>query len=70
MTLPASRTGSNVYDRIHYYQEALRELAWHGSWAAPGYMTPEGVVVFHTASNQLFKVTIEKDESPKGANGN
>jgi hypothetical protein len=30
-------------------------------------MKPEGIVVYHTASRSLFKVTLEKDESPKGA---
>lgn len=37
-----------------------------GSQAAPGFMKPEGVVVFHTAANMCFKKTIEKDEQPKG----
>ena len=37
-----------------------------GSVAAPGFMKPEGVVVFHTASSTLYKVTCEKDEEPKG----
>ena len=37
----------------------LREL---GSQAVPGFMKPEGVVVFHAASGQLFKITLEKDE--------
>jgi hypothetical protein len=29
-------------------------------------MRPEGVVIFHTAGNLMFKKTIEKDEQPKG----
>ena len=37
-----------------------------GSVAAPGFMEPEGIVVFHTAANMCFKKTIEKDEQPKG----
>lgn len=37
-----------------------------GSRAAPGYMEPEGIVVYHTASNQYFKVTLENDDKPKG----
>ena len=37
-----------------------------GSAAAPGFMSPEGVVVFHVASQTAFKVTAENDESPKG----
>lgn len=31
-------------------------------------MTPEGVVVFHSAQGVLFKKTLEKDEEPKGKN--
>ena len=46
---------------------AISDLKVNGSKAAPGYMKPEGVVVFHTAANKPFKVTCEKDESPKGA---
>jgi hypothetical protein len=38
-----------------------------GSKAAPGFMKPEGIVVFHVAGNVGFKKTIEKDEEPKGA---
>lgn len=38
-----------------------------GSHAAPGYMNPEGVVVFHKASGQLFKYTFDGDGN-KGPN--
>lgn len=41
----------------------LREI---GSVASPGFMDPEGVVVFHTAGNFGFKKTLEKDDQPKG----
>jgi hypothetical protein len=41
-------------------------LRLDGSYAAPGYMKPEGIVVYHTAAKQMFKVTIENDEQPKG----
>lgn len=44
---------------------ALHTLRTEGSKAAPGFMKPEGVVIFHTASGNLYKVTLEKDESPK-----
>lgn len=37
-----------------------------GSMAAPGFMQPEGVIVFHLAGNVGFKKTLEKDEVPKG----
>lgn len=47
--------------------EILEELRRHGSYAAPGFMAPEGIVVYHHASRQLFKRTLEKDEEPKGA---
>lgn len=36
-----------------------------GSFAAPGFMKPEGIVVWHTAANIGFKRTLEKDEVPK-----
>ena len=36
-----------------------------GSYAAPGFMQPEGIVVFHTAGHVLFKATIENDEKHK-----
>lgn len=57
-TLATGPLGSSVAD-------ALRMLEG-GSVAAPGFDKPEGVVVFHTASGALFKVTLEGDESPKG----
>lgn len=45
--------------------ETLFQLKMCGSKAAPGFMRPEGIVVFHTAGNVGFKKTIEKDELPK-----
>ena len=48
---------------------ALVTLQVEGSRAAPGFMKPEGIVIFHTAGNYLFKKTIEKDEIPKGMIG-
>jgi hypothetical protein len=44
---------------------ALFNLKNEGSQASPGFMKPEGIVVFHTAANAGFKKTIEKDEVPK-----
>jgi hypothetical protein len=44
----------------------LDRLRTTGSVAAPGFMKPEGVVIYHAASRTLFKKTIEKDEEPKG----
>lgn len=48
--------------------QALHELRYDGSVAAPGFMHPEGVVIYHTASRGMFKVTLEGDEKPKGSN--
>jgi RNA ligase len=44
---------------------AIERLRTYGSVAAPGYMCPEGVVIFHVPSGQMFKQTIEKDDVPK-----
>lgn len=41
----------------------LEEL---GSSAAPGFMKPEGVVIYHPQGNIFFKKTIEGDEAGKG----
>jgi hypothetical protein len=44
---------------------ALNALRLYGSRAAPGFMDPEGIVIFHTAANLAFKKTLKKDEMPK-----
>lgn len=41
------------------------ELSNKGSFAAPGFMQPEGIVIYHTAANIMFKKTIENDEKAK-----
>lgn len=46
--------------------DAIAALRASGSAVSPGFMQPEGVVVFHHASRTLFKKTVEKDEEPKG----
>lgn len=43
----------------------LTHLEVNGSVASPGFMRPEGVVVWHTAANVGFKITLENDETPK-----
>ena len=45
----------------------LAKLAKNGSYAAQGFMNPEGIVIWHEAARQLFKVTLEHDEKPKGS---
>ena len=44
---------------------AIEGLKVNGSKAAPGFMKPEGIVVFHTKGNVGFKYTCEKDEQHK-----
>lgn len=48
---------------------AIQRLKEFGSKAAPGFMNPEGVVIYHVAGGHLYKVTIEKDEEPKSRVG-
>lgn len=45
---------------------ALADLQLQGSSAAPGFMRPEGIVVFHVAGNVGFKKTLGND-GHKGA---
>ena len=45
--------------------EVVNSLRTNGSVAMPGFKRPEGVVIYHTGLLEYFKVTCEKDESPK-----
>ena len=49
-------------------QAILDDLATNGSIASPGFMKPEGVVIYHTAGNLYFKKTIVGDDQPKSIN--
>ena len=40
-------------------------LRKQGSVAVPGFMNPEGIIVYHTAAKQSFKVLLEGDEMSK-----
>jgi hypothetical protein len=44
----------------------VEDLRKNGSVAVPGFMKPEGIIVFHTSNSTLFKITLENDASPKG----
>lgn len=48
---------------IEFCLDKLREI---GSQAAPHFMQPEGIVIYHTAANWCFKKTIMKDDEWKG----
>jgi hypothetical protein len=47
--------------------DILDDLRLNGSKAAPGFMQPEGIVVFHVAGGACFKKTLEHDSEPKSA---
>lgn len=42
-------------------REVMADLWRSGSRAAPGFMKPEGIVIFHAEGNVGFKKTFEKD---------
>lgn len=48
-----------------YIRSLMDELAALGSIAAPGFMKPEGVVVFHAQGNILLKKTFVGDDAGK-----
>lgn len=43
----------------------LEQLNANGSVASPGFMRPEGIVVYHTQTNTLFKKTLDKNDVHK-----
>jgi len=47
-------------------EDCLFKLRTFGSIAAPGFMDPEGVVIYHTAAQQYFKTTVRDDDKGKG----
>lgn len=40
-------------------EDAMQHLDEHGSVASPGFLAPEGVIVYHTAGKQVYKWTFE-----------
>lgn len=48
-----------------YVDLVMDVLRLHGSFSVPGFMKPEGIIIFHTAAHMGFKKTLDKDESPK-----
>lgn len=61
--VPVLYKGMFTTDRV---DEWVLTLSVDGSKAAPGFMDPEGVVIYHVAAGTYFKKTIKNDESPKG----
>ena len=60
--VPVLHQGVFSTEDVEFSLSKLRAL---GSFASPGFMKPEGVIVFHTRANFGFKVTLERDEEPK-----
>ena len=46
-------------------ESALAILRLQGSFASPGFTDPEGIVIYHTAANCVFKKTMDDDGRPK-----
>jgi hypothetical protein len=44
---------------------ALADLAYNGSVAAPGFLDPEGVCVFHSQTRSVWKVTLDNQDCSK-----
>lgn len=62
--------GVCVFDDINEIVfRSLAQLIADGSIAAPGFMDPEGIVIFHTASGTAYKKTIKDDGVPKSLVG-
>lgn len=61
--VPVLYQGEFYLDSVN---SALENLKISGSIAAPGFMNPEGIVVYHSAAKTYFKKLIEQDHLPKG----
>lgn len=61
-TVPVIATGLFDTETIN----SIVEFELVESYAAPGFNNPEGVVVWHEAARQSFKVLKENDDIPKG----
>ncbi len=64
--IPVIERGKNL-DEIDFIG-ILNNLRDHGSYAAPGFKPAEGIVIWHSAGNILFKKTLLNDDKPKGDN--
>jgi hypothetical protein len=41
------------------------EMATFGFAAAPGFMNPEGICIYHTQTRSVFKVTLDHNDAGK-----
>lgn len=56
--VPKLYEGPNDAETIQHIAGVLKE---YGSYASPGFMNPEGIIIFHTASNLYQKFTLDGD---------
>ena len=49
-------------DQAQRVKGAIAMLIKYGSYAAPGFMKPEGVILLHERSNQMFKTYVDDTE--------
>jgi hypothetical protein len=56
--VPTLYQGVFNFDEIN---EVIADLVKNGSRLSPGFMRPEGIVVFHTAGGHLYKWTFDGD---------
>lgn len=61
--VPVLAHGNSCGVDVRQVLEALRVA---GSVAAPGFMQPEGIVVYHSASRTYYKMTLDKNDEHKG----
>lgn len=61
--VPVLYRGPFSTDKVTGHVEALRLC---GSKAAPGFMRPEGVITYHSASRSVFKTLLDNDDTAKG----
>lgn len=47
----------------------MRSMEVFGSTAAPGFPDAEGIIIYHSAANKMFKATVKGDEQGKHADG-
>ena len=56
--VPTLYSGEFDTDRI----DCVMDYLWNqGSFASPGFMNPEGVMIFHSAANHYFKAPFDKN---------
>lgn len=61
--VPVLYNGPFDMERVVWY---LGYLERNGSQASPGFMNPEGIIIYHTHSHTSFKRTIKDDDKGKG----